>query len=164
VWIIVPDVLAALLVLFVPRRTTPILVSVIIGAAIGAIGLSSLTSLGTSVEGILVALPGISEADLAHVSGELERTGPLAFLTAPLQAMPVKIYIHEATLLGMPLPTIVGMTVLNRLLRVGIVLVVAASIGTVLRGPIERRPLVAAAIYSAVWVAIYAYLFASDPG
>jgi hypothetical protein len=162
IWVIVPDVLAALLVLFVPRRTTLMLAAVIVGAALGAICLSWLTSLTVGVGDVLVALPGISDSDLAHVSGELRSTGPIAFLTAPLQAMPVKLYIHEATMLGMPLPAIVGMTVLNRMVRVGIVLIVAATIGTVLRGPIERRPLVAAAIYCAIWVAIYAYLFASD--
>lgn len=162
-WFVVPDVFAGFVVLFAPRRFARALSMVAGGALLGALVLTWLTIATGGIGGLLVALPGITPADMAQARGELQAQGAIALLNGPLQGLPVKIYVHEAALLGTPIPAVAAFVVLNRIARVGISLVVALAAGWMLRRRIAHRPLLALALYVGVWVVIYASYYAVRP-
>ena len=162
-WFVVPDVIAGLVVLFTPRRFLPALATVCGAALLGALALTLLATATGGIGDLLVALPGITGADLARASGELQAQGAAALLNGPLQGLPVKVYVHQAALLGTPPPAVAAFVVLNRLERVGISLLVTLAVGWGLRRQITRWPRVALALYLAIWVLIYATYYANRP-
>jgi hypothetical protein len=159
---IVPDVWLGLVALFVPRRAPHTLAAIAVGAVVGATLLVGLTALAPSgVTSLLERLPGIGPDDLPAVRAELVAHGLGAFLNGPLQGLPVKLYVHEAALLGLAGPALVGFVVLNRIIRIGLVGLVAAVVGTAGRPLIARFPRLTVTVYLASWAVFYAAYFAS---
>ena len=162
-WFIVPDVFAGFVVLFAPRRFSRTLGAVVVGGLLGALALTSLTAATGGISRLLVALPGITYADLGQASVELQAQGAVALLNGPLQGLPVKVYVHEAALLATPLPVLAAFVVLNRLERVGISLLLAMAVGSALRRRIAQWPRLALALYVGLWAAIYVAYYTMRP-
>jgi hypothetical protein len=163
--VIVPDAWLGLVGLFAPRRVPAALAAIAAGAVVGAallVGLTVLAPSGTTA--LLDALPGISVGDLERVRGELAADGLAAFVAGPIQGLPLKLYVHEATLAGLAGPLLFVFVVLNRLVRVGVFGLVLAIAGLVARPAVARWPRTVAIVYTIAWVIFYAAYFASRPG
>jgi len=163
-WFIVPDVWIGLVGLFAPRRVPVSVAAIILGAMAGAAVLAVLTTVAPAgVGGLLTGIPGIRPDDLATVRSELESQGLPAFLGGAFQGNPVKLYVHEATLLGFGPPAILFVA-LNRVVRVGLFGLVMAAIGIIARRLIRRIPRVALATYVGSWTVFYVAYFAMRAG
>jgi membrane protein YqaA with SNARE-associated domain len=154
---IVPDVWLGLVALYAPRRMLITLVAIVLGAVAGAtvLFLVSLV-LGDGFSGVIVALPGITDADLAQARAELAEQGPVAFLNGILQGLPVKVYIHAAALDGIELTQVVFFTLLNRVERLLVFGVVMALLGWLGRPVLRRWPRGCLALYGVTWIIFYA--------
>ena len=153
---IVPDVWLGLVALYAPRRMLITLVAIVLGAIVGAGALYLATlAFGDGLSGVIVALPGISDADLLQARTELTAQGPIAFLNGILQGLPVKVYIHAAALDGADLAQVIVFTVLNRLERLLVFGLVMALIGWLGRPLVRRWPRGCLAVYGVGWVIFY---------
>jgi len=156
IFFIVPDVWLGLVALYAPRRMLIALLAIIVGAAVGAMVLYLATlAFGTGVSDVIVALPGISPADLDQARGELTDQGAIAFLNGIFQALPVKVYIHAAALEAIDLWAVVLATVANRIERLLVFGLVMAIVGRLARPAIARWPREAALLYGLAWVIFY---------
>ena len=160
-WFVIPDVWGAWVVLMAPRRIGSTLASIVAGALAGSLVLSGIVALTGGIGQVLVALPGIGQADLAQAASELQASGPPAMLGGVLQGLPLKVYVHEAALLHVSLPGVLLFALLNRIERVGLSLLVAAGVGLLLRRLVAARPWLATAGYVVVWAVIYVAYFSS---
>jgi hypothetical protein len=88
----------------------------------------------------------------------------MAFLSAPLEGVPVKVYVHEATQLSLPEPLTLVFTALNRVERIGLFGLVMATVGVLGRSLIARFPRSVGVTYLAAWAAFYAAFWAARPG
>ncbi len=132
-------------------------VAVVLGAIAGATALYLVTlALGDGLSGVIVALPGISDADLVQARAELAEQGPVAFLNGILQGLPVKVYIHAAALDGIELAQVVFFTLLNRVERLLVFGLVIALLGWLGRPAVRRWPRGCLALYGVAWVIFYA--------
>ncbi len=156
---LVPDLWIVFVALFAPWRTVKALLATIVGALVGATVLWWLAPIWPGLGDAIAALPGIRPADLARAASDLAGQGLGAFLGGPIQGLPVKVYIHQAALLGEPLPGVLAMVALNRIERVGLSALVAAILGTVFRGSIRRHPSATLAGYVVLITAIYGAYF-----
>lgn len=162
---IVPDFWLGLVALFAPRRAFRTLGAIAIGAVAGAALLALAATMAPGgVADLLNRLPGIAPADLAQARGELEAQGVIAFLNAPLQGLPVKIYVHEATQLGLPAPLILVFTALNRIERIGLFGLVMVLVGLAARRVAVRFPRTIGVGYLAAWAIFYAAYWSGRPG
>ena len=153
---IVPDVWLGLVALCAPRRMPITLVAIAAGAAAGAAILYLATlQLGEGLSDVIVALPGISAADLDLVRAELAAEGPIAFLGGILQAVPVKVYIHASALDGIGLPEAVVFTVANRIERLLVFGITMALVGWLGRPLVARWPRTSVVAYVVAWTIFY---------
>ncbi len=160
VFFLVPDLWVGFVGLFAPRRTGKAFVAAVVGALVGSTALWWLAPSLPGLGGVISSLPGIRPTDLEGAGRELSHQGLTAFLSGPFQGQPMKLYVHEAALLGEPLPLVLGFVVLNRIERVGPAALATAVIGTVFRGRLARRWRAALIAYIASWAAGYAVYFA----
>lgn len=152
---IVPDVGLALLVLARPARWPVLFAAVIAGAVAGSVALYGLASADSAaVEAALLRVPGIDGPMLDVVDRRLATEGVVAFAQVG-PGPPLKTWTASwAASGGDPLLGMVG-AVVNRLTRIGPVVVASWVIGRA-AGPWMRRHgggVVAA--YVAIWVAVY---------
>jgi hypothetical protein len=103
-------------------------------------------------------------AAIAEARAQLESQGFMAFLSAPLEGVPVKVYVHEATQLSLPEPLTLVFTALNRVERIGLFGLVMATVGVLGRSLIARFPRSVGVTYLAAWAAFYAAFWAARPG
>jgi hypothetical protein len=162
---IVPDVFLGLVALFAPRRVARTLAAIAVAAVGGAALLVVISSAAPSgVAGFLDRLPAIGPDDLVEARAQLESQGFMAFLSAPLEGVPVKVYVHEATQLSLPEPLTLVFTALNRVERIGLFGLVMATVGVLGRSLIARFPRSVGVTYLAAWAAFYAAFWAARPG
>jgi hypothetical protein len=155
-FVVVPDAWLGFTALYAPRRVVVTLLAIVAGAVAGAALMFAVTPLaGDGLTRILVALPGITPADLAHARTELGAQGAAAFLNGPLQGLPVKLYIHGAALDGLGVVPVLLGTALNRIARIGIFGLAMAIVGIVARSAIARWPRAVAAAYIVAWAIFY---------
>lgn len=154
---IVPDVWLGLVALYAPRRMLITLMAIVLGAIAGATALYVATlALGDGLSDVIVALPGISGADLSQAQAELADQGPIAFLNGILAALPVKVYIHAAALDGIGLAQVIVFTVLNRIERLLVFGLIMALLGWLGRPLVRRWPRGCLALYGVAWIIFYA--------
>jgi hypothetical protein len=158
---IVPDVWLGFVAIFARRWAGAVLVAAIVGAVIGSVALWywSLAS-GPVVYRLLLELPGLNEVDLMQARGALVSQGAPAIAFAWLQAVPIKVYVHEAALVGVPLADVLANVAFNRFVRLGLVVAVAAAAGRVLETPIRARAAVSVVAYVVLWLGLYAAYYA----
>lgn len=135
---LVPDVLLTWLALSLPRRALRACYWALGGTLIGAVTMIAWTGASPGgTEAALVALPGISTELLEEVRGELVRDGLPAILTGPVQGIPYKTYVVEATILGFSAWKLVAVSVPARLFRFLLLTLLAIGLA---RGPLRRVP------------------------
>lgn len=153
---IVPDVWLGLVALYAPRRTLITLAAIVLGATAGATTLYLVTlALGDGLSGVIVALPGITDADLTQARAELADQGAIAFLNGVLQGLPVKVYIHAAALDGIDLAQVIPFTLLNRIERMLLFGLIMAVLGWLGRPVVRRWPRGCLALYGIAWIIFY---------
>ncbi|HET9521580.1 MAG TPA: hypothetical protein VFO73_11075 [Candidatus Limnocylindrales bacterium] len=162
---VVPDLWLGLVALFAPRRVGWALVAIALGAIVGAVVLTALTVANPSgLSDLIGSLPGTAPADLARARDELDSGGLVAFLNGPVQGLPVKVYIHEASQLGLSTPFTLVFTALNRIERIGLFGLVMALVGFAARGLMLRFPRTAVAGYLVAWIIFYVGYWSARPG
>ena len=153
---VVPDVGLCLLVLAAPRRAGPLFAAVVAGGLVGTVVLAAMsTAWPDAVEAMLLGLPGINSATLVEASGTVARDGVAGFAQLG-PGIPLKVYTDAWVGQGGDLVGMLGGTILNRLLRIGPALVVAAAIGWRLAPWIRRHERLTLFAYASLWLAVYA--------
>lgn len=133
---IVPDVLLTWLALSLPRRALRACYWALAGALAGAVAMIAWAgSSPGGAEAALLALPGINLDLLGLVRGQLVSEGLPAILMGPVQGFPYKVYVVEATVLGLSAWKLLGVSVPGRLLRFLLVTLIAIGLA---RGPLRR--------------------------
>ncbi len=156
---VVPDVGLCLLALAAPRHAARLFAAVLVGAVAGTLILASVTTVAPdAVRAMLLALPGIDGAMIAESNGQLQRGGVLGFAQFGV-GPPLKVYSTEWLALGGDVPGLVVGAIVNRLTRIGPVLLVAGAAGLLFASGIRRRSRTMLAAYAAFWIALYAVLW-----
>jgi membrane protein YqaA with SNARE-associated domain len=160
---VVPDVLLYLLAAAAPAKAPRLFVATVIGALVGTALLYWLATLNPgAAREVVLAVPGIGHGTLASATAAVAGGDPASMALfgpgTPLKAYTVGWASGAGSLAGL----LVG-TVLNRLTRIGPVLLVAMGIGALLPGLVRQweRPLFVA--YVVGWTVVYAAYLASQP-
>jgi membrane protein YqaA with SNARE-associated domain len=153
---VVPDVGLALLVLARPRRAALLFAAVVGGAAVGSAAMWALASSEPAVvERLLVALPGIDAMVLVEAERRVATEGITAFAQVG-PGIPLKVWTASWADVDGPLLGAVAGSVLNRVTRIGPVIVAAWLVGTFAAGWLRRHDRAVVALYAIGWLAIYA--------
>ena len=153
VWPIIPDVLLGLLVIAQPPRVAKTLTAAIVGSAVGAALLWGLASTSpTEAERVLPHLPLAFEADVVSVRERIAQDGTFAFVRQPISGIPFKVWAIVGATSGLPPMPALAIVVLARAVRMSLVALVAAVLGTWFATRIRDYWLVLLAIYLAVFV------------
>ena len=84
-----------------------------------------------------------------------------AFLGGTVQGLPLKLYVHAASLRGLPLADVLLGVALNRIERMLVLGLVMAVVGVMARPIIVRWPRAVALIYESGWLVFYSLFWAS---
>ena len=156
---IVPDVGLGLLALAAPRRGVPLFAVVLIGAIAGTLVMAAFALQAPgAARAALLALPGIDPAMLAGTERTLARDGVIGFAQIGPGA-PLKAYTVEWLGRGGDVASLLVGVVLNRVTRIGPVLVVAAVIGRVAGPWLRRHSRIAVIAYAVLWLVFYLVYF-----
>jgi hypothetical protein len=161
---LVPDIAIGLLVLAVPRHG-PRLLAIAIVAALGGTALLYVASLVSpdTVLRMLTALPGIDSAAVAAARVTVASGDPLS-LASFGPGTPLKVLTFAwATGPGTPAALAVAV-VLNRLTRIGPLLVVLGIAGRVAPGFLRRHEWAVLVLYAAFWIGTYLLYLGLVPG
>jgi 1-acyl-sn-glycerol-3-phosphate acyltransferase len=160
---IVPDVLACLLVLAAPRRVVVLFLAVVVGALAGSSILYAIAVARPDIATAMVlAVPGVRPEMLAEAVALMATGDPTAFVAFG-PGTPLKVdTVAWAMGSGGPVGLAMGV-VLNRLTRVGPVLLVAAAIGLVAPNALRRWSWRAIGLYAALWLVFYAVFLGLVP-
>jgi len=153
---IIPDAAIGLLVLVAPRRIVVLFAALLAGALVGTAVMYALSLIAPgAVESMLLALPGIDEAMLATAQDTVAAGDPasIALIGA---GTPLKVYTYAwATGPATPLALAVG-AVINRITRIGPVLLLLAALGWLAPGFLRRHDRLTLAVYASAYVVLYA--------
>jgi membrane protein YqaA with SNARE-associated domain len=153
---IIPDVAIGLLALVAPRRTLTLFAVLVAGALAGTAVLYVLTLAAPgAVESMLLALPGIPESMIAAARDTVAAGNP-ASIAQVGAGTPLKVYTY-AWAIGpsTPLALAVG-AVLNRITRIGPVVLLLAALGWFAPGFLRRHDRMVLAVYASAYVVLYA--------
>ena len=153
---IIPDVPIGLLALVAPRRTLVLFAALVAGSLAGTAVLYvlSLAAPG-AVESMLLALPGITDTMIASARDTVAAGNPTSIaLLGPGTPLKVDTYAW-ATGPATPIVLAVG-AVLNRITRIGPVLLLLAALGWFAPGFLRRHDRLTLAVYSTAYVTLYA--------
>lgn len=133
---IVPDVLLTWLALSVPLRALRACYWALGGALAGALAMIAWAGASPGgAEAALLALPGIGPELVELVRGQLVAEGLPAILMGPVQGFPYKVYVVEATVLGLSAWKLLAVSVPGRMLRFLLVTLIVIGVA---RGPLRR--------------------------
>jgi hypothetical protein len=153
---VVPDVGLGLLVLAAPGSGWRLFAAVVAGAVVGSVALWLLAAQAPdTVRAMLLAIPGIDAATLEEARAALIDRGVLGFAQLG-PGPPLKVYTTEWLDLGGDVAGNAVGAVVNRLTRIGPVVVAAAVIGSRAGPWIREHAAVAIAAYVAFWIVVYA--------
>jgi hypothetical protein len=156
---IVPDVGVALLALAAPSRVVRLFAAVLVGAVAGTLLLAALaTQAPEAARAMLLALPGLDATVLADADRALTHHGVAGFAQFG-PGRPLKAYTVEWLGNGGDIPGLLAGAVVNRLTRIGPVLLVATAAGLVFGDWLRRHAAPALVAYTASWAALYAALW-----
>jgi MYXO-CTERM domain-containing protein len=151
---IVPDVLLCLLAVAAPRRAAPLFGWTVLGALVGSIVLSSVT-LGDPAagRGIVLGVPGITQAALDSATGAVHDGNPLAMVHigpgTPIKVSTVAWWAGSGT----PAAYLAGV-LLNRLVRIGPDVALFALLGLLAPAFVRRRERLLLVAYALFWLLI----------
>jgi hypothetical protein len=152
---VVPDVALALFALAAPRRTAVLFLAAIAGALAGSLVLAALTaSAPGSVDRMLRAIPGIDDTMIATADTHVD-DGVAGFAQLG-PGPPLKVYTVRWVEAGGGILGLAVGVVLNRLTRIGPVLLAAAVAGWLIPGWLRRHERLVLGGYAVAWVALYA--------
>jgi hypothetical protein len=153
---VVPDVGLCLLVLAAPRLVTRLLLAVVAGALAGTLVLAAMaTTSPDAMRGMLLTLPGIDPTTLSEVGSALATQGTVAFAQFG-PGPPLKVFTLEwVGQGGEPAGLLVG-TIVNRITRIGPVVIVAAMFGWRFGRWLRERAGPVLLAYGAAWIVFYA--------
>jgi hypothetical protein len=156
---VVPDVGLCLVVLAAPRFAPRLFVAVVVGAVAGTLLLGVFVDrTPAATEAMLLALPGIDESVLSDAEGRLARDGVAGFAQIGI-GPPLKVYTSAWLNRGGDLPGLIAGSVLNRLTRVGLPLLVAALGGATFGSWFWRHARTTMAAYAVFWIVVYASIW-----
>lgn len=153
---VVPDVGLLLLALVAPRRTLALFLAVVIGSLAGSAVLyvAALAAPDTA-SSLLLGIPGINQAMLSSARAAVAAGDPLS-IAGFGPGTPLKVFtVAWATGPATPLALAAGV-VLNRVTRIGPVLVACALLGWLAPALLRRLDRWVLLVYAAVWVVVYA--------
>jgi hypothetical protein len=162
---IVPDVGLCLLVLAAPRLVIRLFLAVVVGALAGTLLFAAMaTASPDATRAMLLTLPGINPTTLSEVGSALAAHGTAAFAQfgpgPPLKAFTLEWLGQGGDLAGL----LVG-TIVNRITRIGPVVLVAAAFGWRFSRWLRGRERFVLLAYGAAWIVFYAgYLAAVAAG
>lgn len=161
---LVPDVLLTWLALKIPRRGLRACYWALGGSLLGALAMIAWAGRSPgAADAALLAVPGITPALLELVRGQLVADGLPALLMGPVQGVPYKVYVVEATVLGLSPWKLLAVSVPGRLFRFLLVTLLVIGIA---RGPLRRLSTRTLRILHVVcWAAFYIVYFVAfqDP-
>ncbi len=156
VWPIIPDVIVGLLALVMPCRAVRLFVAMTAGAVAGSavLWVASIVA-PEAVHAMLLALPGIHPPMLADAAAAVAGGDPLSMAQLG-PGTPLKVYTWAwAVGPGVPTPLVAGV-ILNRIARVGPVVLVMAILGSAAPAFLRRFDRLVLAVYAVAYVALYA--------
>jgi hypothetical protein len=158
---IVPDVALGLLALAAPRRAASLFAAALAGALAGSLVLAWMTvTAPAQVDAMLRAIPAIDGDTIANVAQELDDEGVAAFVQLG-PGPPLKVYTAQWVETGGGAIGAIGV-VLNRITRVGPVVLVAAVAGWVLGPWLRRHDRPVVGVYVLAWTFFYAAYWAAS--
>jgi hypothetical protein len=159
---IVPDVGLGILVMTVPSRAARLFAAVLVGALAGTLVLATFASQAPDeARGLVLRIPAIDAAVLADAEADLARDGIAGFAQLG-PGPPLKVYTVEWLRRGGDIAGAVVGTILNRITRIGPVLLVAAAIGYVAGPWFRRHARLTLVAYATVWLLFYVAWFSSS--
>ena len=152
---VVPDVGLGLLAVAAPRQALRLFAAVIVGAVIGSLVLAALVmAFPDGVRAMLVSLPGIDAATLDEVGAAVSAQGIGAFAQFG-PGPPLKVFTDAWVSQGVDVGAELVGTMLNRITRIGPVVIVAAIVGRALATLIRVHDRLTVAAYAAAWIVFY---------
>jgi hypothetical protein len=156
---VVPDVGLCLVVLAAPKRAARLFGFVVVGALAGTIVLAAFaTRAPDAARTMLLAVPGIDSSDLADASASLVRNGVAGFAQVG-PGTPLKVDTVEWLARGGDTAGLLVGAFVNRITRIGPPLIGAALVGRFAGGWLRRHERIVLAVYAALWLLLYAYLW-----
>lgn len=154
---VIPDLMLGLLVLVAPRRALVLFAATILGSLAGTAVLYLATLADpAAIRTMLLALPAVRPPVLSEATALVAGGDPFALILFGAGA-PLKVYTW-AWAAGAGTPAGLGLgVILNRLSRIGPLVLVTAVIGTVGAAFIRRHDRLTLAAYAAFWIAVYAF-------
>jgi hypothetical protein len=156
IWLpVVPDVLLGLLVLAAPRRAGALFLAVLAGSLLGSFVLYGIAIVSPDVAWtIVLGVPGVRPEMLGQASQILAGGDPLPMAQFG-PGTPLKVdTVAWALGSGGPVGLAIGVVV-NRVTRVGPVLLVTAAIGWLAPGTLRRWQWPVIAVYAGLWIVTY---------
>lgn len=161
---VVPDIALGLLALAAPRQAPRLFLVLVVAALAGTAVLYALAvSAPDAAHALLTALPGI---DAAAVDGArvAVASGDPASIAGFGPGVPLKVYTFAwATGPAAPAALAVGV-LLNRITRVGPVVLALAILGRLAPGFLRRHERLAVGVYAIAWIATYVLYLGLLPG
>ena len=158
---IVPDVGLGLLAIAVPSRATRLFAAVVVGALAGTLVLATFASQAPDeARGLILRVPAIDASVLSDAEDDLARDGIAGFAQLG-PGPPLKVYTVEWLRQGRDIAGAVVGTILNRITRIGPVLLVAGAVGYVAGPWFRRHARLTLMAYAALWLLFYVAWFSS---
>jgi len=161
---VVPDIALGLLALAAPRHALRLFVVAVVAALAGTAALFTLAvTAPDAAVALLTALPGIDATTIDAARAATAGGDPTA-IAGFGPGMPLKVYtVAWASGPGSAAALALGV-VLNRLTRVGPVVLALAVLGRVAPGFLRRHERLVLVLYAATWVAVYVLYLGLVPG
>jgi hypothetical protein len=161
---VVPDIALGLLALAAPRQVLRLFLVLVVAALAGTAVLYAVaTAAPDAAYALLTSLPGIDAAAVDIARGTVAAGDP-ASVAGFGPGMPLKVYtLAWATGPATPVALALGV-VLNRVTRVGPVVLALAILGRLAPGFLRRHERLVVGVYAAAWVATYALYLGLLPG
>lgn len=156
---IIPDVLFSGLAINHFRKALQALAWAVVGALTGGLFLYWLSGriALASLEGYLLHVPFLTRWMLDTVGSGMQADPVATFLTSGFRGIPYKVYVVYAAVVQLPLAAFIGLSILMRVLRFSLTLVLTAGAAAVLRRHVSLRSLYA--IWLTVVVLFYSTYF-----
>ena len=161
---VVPDIALGLLALAAPRHALRLFVVLVVTALAGTAVLYAVAvAAPDAASALLTALPGIDAATLDAARQAVAGGDPTA-VAGFGPGMPLKVYtVAWATGPASPAALALGV-VLNRVTRVGPVVLALAVLGRLAPAFLRRHERLVLVVYAAAWVAVYVLYLGLVPG
>jgi hypothetical protein len=152
---VVPDIALGLLALAAPRQVLRLFVVLVLAALAGTAVLYAATlAAPDAAYALLTSLPGIDPAAVDIARGTVAGGDP-ASVAGFGPGMPLKVYtLAWATGPATPVALAIGV-LLNRVTRVGPVVLALAVLGRLAPGFLRRHERLVVGVYVAAWIATY---------